>query len=129
MPLYPIACKCGFRGDVFERAANVANLICPKCLEHAEQDWAAKNIGNGNREFHGHKRESITDWYHPSEVTEARQSLGKSAACVQDNGTVLFANRATQRQYQIDKADIMRRAGRDPRSLGKKPAKTVNSGE
>lgn len=128
MPIYPInPCPCGHTDDVFARAADSGSLKCPACGKPVTQDYTRKNVGNGNREFHGHRRESITDWYHPTEVAEARRDLGAAGSCVQDNGTVVFPDRQTQKKYSRAKADIMRRAGRAPETLGTRPVKSVTS--
>lgn len=111
--IYPIACnKCHFAGDVFAKVADLdpnGHVLCPECGHRAPQDYTKKNIANGNREFHGQTQESITEWFHPKEVAEARQTFGERAGqCIQDNGTVKFKDRAQQREYAKRRDEIAR---------------------
>lgn len=111
--IYPIACnKCHFHGDVFAKVADLdpdGCILCPECGSRAPQDYARKSVGSGNREFHGKTQESITEWFHPKEVAEARQTFGERAGqCIQDNGTVRFKDRAEQREYAKRRDEIAR---------------------
>lgn len=113
MPVYPISCsKCHFNGDTFAKVAELdqdGRVLCPECGERAPQDYSRKQVGSGNREFHGKAQESVTEWFHPAEVAEARQTFGERAGqCIQDNGTVRFKDRAQQREYAKKRNEIER---------------------
>lgn len=130
MPIYPIVCqRCDHRGDIYAKAADSDRLRCPRCDGPAVQDYAAKNIGHGAADFKAGKRESLTEWFHPAEVAEARRELGDAGSCVRDDGTVHFRNRQEQRKYLTAKADIMKRAGRRPDEHGRRRAKSISVGD
>ena len=102
MPEYPIVCgDCGYRGDVFERVSNIANLKCPGCGAAATQDYERKGVpAIGNRTFAVERRESLQEGWHPKEVSEVRRRLGERyRACVSDDGAVHFRDREEQRGY------------------------------
>ncbi len=109
MPIYPTVCAAGHKGEILARVSECTSLKCPECGAPAQQDYAAKNIANGNRQFTGQTQESQTEWYHSTEVKEARAELGKSGSCVQNDGTVKFKDRGQQRQYLKDKAAMKRK--------------------
>jgi hypothetical protein len=115
MPIYPIVCgKCHFHGDTFAKVAEIdpdGCILCPECGTRAPQDYTRKSVGNGNREFHGKTQESITEWFHPTEVAEARRTFGdRAGACIQDNGTVRFKDRSQQREYAATRHAIEAKA-------------------
>ena len=104
MPIYPIKCPCcHFAGDCFAKVAELDELgrvSCPECGERATQNYAAKTVGVGVREFHGQSQESLVHAFHPAEVTEARETFGAEGAnCIQNDGSVRFKNRAEQKQF------------------------------
>lgn len=105
MPIYPLICShCNFKGDSFARASDLdskGRICCPKCGELADQNYAEKTVGVGNREFHGKTRESLEHAFHPSEVKEARETFGTEGAnCIQADGSVRFKNRQEQRTFR-----------------------------
>lgn len=113
MPLYQCSCaSCRFSGEVFAKVAELddrGRVLCPECGERADQDWSTKTVGAGGaaRSFHGGKQVSLMEGFHPSEVAEARQLFGeKHGQCIQNDGTVQFANREEQRGYAKRKAEI-----------------------
>jgi hypothetical protein len=97
---------------VFAKVAELdaqGRVLCPECGERAAQDWSTKTVGAGGaaRSFHGGKQVSLMEGFHPSEVAEARQMFGeKHGQCIQNDGTVQFANREEQRGYAKRKAEI-----------------------
>jgi putative FmdB family regulatory protein len=117
MPMYQLKCSgCQFSGEVFAKVTELdskGRVLCPECGERAEQDWSKKTVSAGGAalSFHGGRQHSMTEAFHPSEVQEAREMFGeRSGACIQNDGTVQFANRADQKAYMKRKAEIYARA-------------------
>lgn len=105
MPIYPIKCShCHFAGDCFAKVSDLDGngcVACPECGNRAEQNYAAKTVGVGNREFYGQTQESLAHAFHPSEVTEARETFGADGAnCIQSDGSVRFKDRQEQRRFR-----------------------------
>lgn len=113
MPEYPIACECGFHGDVFARVAELRDgrCQCPDCGRYAEQDYAAKRIANGNREFHGERGVSLTEGWHADEVEKVHRTMIRhgdvdAANMVDREGNVRFRSRQDQQKYAAAKGRI-----------------------
>jgi len=113
VPNYAIRCaSCRFSGDVFAKVAELddqGRVLCPECGQRAEQDWSQKTIAPGGAaiSFTGQRRASMTEGFHSSEVSEAREMFGEvHGSCIKDDGTVEFKNRDEQRGYMRRKAEI-----------------------
>jgi hypothetical protein len=105
MPIYPIHCKaCHYAGDTYARVRELdaeGRVLCPECGERAEQEYAEKAVGVGNRTFTGRTKESLLHGFAASEVPAARQAFGRDGAeCIMDDGTVKFDDRKQQSKYQ-----------------------------
>lgn len=122
MPLYPIACNCGYTGDIYQTVAQLTEcdgkLECPWCHKMCDQDYSAKNVALAGSciMFTGTKRESITEGFHPKEVERARRVMGDDlGGCIQDDGTVRFRDR-DQRTKWDQKKDETRAKSQDRRA-------------
>ena len=118
MPLYPIACHCGFHGEVLARAADVADdgtLKCPVCAANASQDYAAKSLCQINRagkpqasrEF---KNKSIVHQFHPEDAGGIAELMGPEGKYIQRDGTVEFKNKGESRAFNQKWAALLERA-------------------
>lgn len=133
MPLYPIACSCGFRGDAFAKVAELQDgrVKCPECGVHAEQEYARKTVASGNREFRGDAQESVTEGWHPDEVGRVQREMTAdgdhdAANCIRSDGSVWFKNRQEQQRYMRAKTRIWSRKADGP---GESPAEVQAKAE
>jgi predicted nucleic acid-binding Zn ribbon protein len=109
MPTYCTVCdSCGARAEI-TKPMNAAFPPCA-CGASVSVDFAAQGPPmNGNREFHGRRRESLEEFWGKHDAAGIAKELGKSGKCVQPDGTVSFKDRAEQRQYKTDKAAMLQR--------------------
>jgi len=124
MPLYDIRCKCGYSGETFARVSELSpsnRVPCPKCASMADQVLIGKTfaLGGAAKSFHGRRRHSITEGFHSTEVGEARQIFGDVGHCIQDDGSVVFSDRAEQQKYMGRKAEVYMR-GQENAALASK---------
>jgi len=102
MPLYPVRCaSCSHRCDLYASMSQRDGLKCPEC-GHARMETRFEDLGlrNANREFDLSRRESIQHFYPAGEVQEYRQLYGSAGNCIQDDGTVIFNNRAEEKAFR-----------------------------
>ena len=104
-----------------ERAARIAELLARRGIRvlgiaaDNSPDWISVDFAaqgppmNGNREFHGRRRESLEEFWGKHDAADIAKELGKSGKCVQPDGTVHFKDRAEQRQYMTDKKAMLQR--------------------
>lgn len=132
MPTYPIACKCGFRGDVFARMSEVdpdGCLPCPRCRAQAPQEYGEKKIRDTNTVFAGRQEWSVTEGWNPKTAREAIQMMGPEGNCIDPTtGRVRFRDRAEQQRY-VRKLDQLQKRGQQlyQRKQAAKRAKAENS--
>lgn len=130
MPQYPACCTvCGWTGDIVAPVRECGSLKCPSCNEPASQDYARKGVpAVGNRAFVGDRQISVTEGFHSGEVDEARKTYGADVGqCIQDDGTVRFPDRETQKRYMRRKAEVIKSQGRNPGEFGAKPRRPVEA--
>lgn len=133
MPVYQIICQtCGTKDEVYARVSELSRtdggLKCPRCGNAAEQDWSSKNIGCGNPRFTGLRQFSITEGWHPDEVGRVRSFMAShgdesAAACIMDDGRVVFRNRSEQQNYMKAKARLWERI-----ACSEEGSKTITGG-
>lgn len=142
MPLYPIKClnpECGKPSDVFIAVDQRHMLRCPDCNSLAEQDYTRKTVGVGGAmiKFTGERQESVIHLVDPKE----RERYGTLGSCIQNDHTVRFPDRETQRKFsrrthEIEQEDKARWAAQNEkdkangtkerrREYGKKRAREI----
>jgi len=110
--------KCSHAWEASCARYDIFDQPCPSCgavdvvLPHPTENvpiWD-KTVVSGNRQFVGDRRNSLTEGWHPKEVGEVRTLLGdRAGACVQNDGSVQFADRDEQKHYSRRVADLTER--------------------
>lgn len=110
MPIYPIKCECGFKGDVVAKVEELARhggkVLCPECGNPAEQDYSAKKIGASCDGLHGKRRDSVEVGANAHEVPKLRRLFGDSGHCWQNDGSVKFESKTDATKFFRKEASL-----------------------
>lgn len=99
MPNYPVICPlCQHSEDVYAKMSERAALKCSACgHDRVETRFADLTLRSHNREFAMDKRESVLHFVPEADVDFFRKAYRTNA--IQDDGTVIFNNRAEEREF------------------------------
>lgn len=80
---------------------------CPQCGREFQRSASGSMRFYGNRRFSGDEAMSVTEGFRPYEVPLARKHI--TAGKIHDDGRVEFADRADQRKFMQQQADLQGR--------------------